>query len=194
LRWGAELRPEELAILKRVSGLPVNVPAMAVVTNIWRASQALKSTAERTLLREFNLSWASFSTLYIVWIWGPIETRAIATSQGVTRATVSSAVDTLERRGFVRRLANEADRRLVLVGLTAEGLACIEQVYPRFNREIEAGIVAGLSKEEQAELARLLRVVLDATGAIDGAHGAARREHADESAGESRNLVGPGSR
>ncbi len=170
MRWGAELRPEEIAILKRVSGLPVNVPAITVVTNIWRASQALRSTAERTLLRAFNLTWASFSTLYIVWIWGPIETRAIATSQGVTRATVTSSVDTLERRGFVRRMAHEADRRLVLVELTAEGLACIEQVYPRFNREIEAGIVAGLTEEEQEQLAHLLRVVLGSTQAIGQAH------------------------
>ncbi len=166
MRWGAELRPEELAIMARVSGLPVNVPAMAVVTNIWRAAQTLKATAERTVLREHGLTWASFSTLYIVWVWGPIETRAIAASQGVTRATVTSTVDTLERLGHVCRRPDPSDRRLVRVELTPEGQRCIERVYPLFNGTIEAGIVADLTAAEQTHLAELLRVVIGSTQAI----------------------------
>jgi MarR family 2-MHQ and catechol resistance regulon transcriptional repressor len=176
VRWAEEPLPEELDIMKRVSGLPVNVPAIAVVTNIWRAAQALKATAERTVLREYGLSWASFSTLYILWVWGPLETRALARSQGVSRPTVTSLVDTLERRGFVRRSPVEGDRRLVTVELTAEGRACIEQVYPIFNRTIEAGIVADLDRGEQEQLAGLLRAVIASTLSIDRTGGEAENE------------------
>lgn len=159
MRFATELRPEEIDVMRRVSGLPVDVTAMAVVTNIWRAAQAMKSKMERTILREHHLTWASFSTLYNVWIWGPIETRDLARSQGVSRATVTSTVDTLARRGLVRRGTDERDRRLVTVELTPAGHACMQRVYPHFNRG-EAEIVADLDKNERETLAHLLRVVI----------------------------------
>jgi DNA-binding MarR family transcriptional regulator len=153
-----------------VSGLPLNVPAMAVVTNIWRAGQALKTVAERTVLRESGLSWASFSTLYIIWIWGPIETREIARSQGVTRATVTSTVDTLEGKGLVRRRGDTTDRRLVTVELTPLGQSTIERVYPEFNH-IESAIVEDLTLGDQERLADLLRTVIASTFAFGERYG-----------------------
>jgi hypothetical protein len=65
----------ELEIMRRVSGLPVDELALSVVSNVWRAAQSFKLKMERSVLRENDLSFASFSTLFIVWIWGPIETR-----------------------------------------------------------------------------------------------------------------------
>jgi len=155
--------------MRHVSGFPVDVPAMAVISNICRASQGIRAGMEGGVLREHGLTWASFSTLYIVWIWGPIETRAIARSQGVSRPTISSTVDTLERRGLVRRRRDEDDRRLMTVELTPAGRRSIETVYPAFNcRETE--LVAGLSCDEQEMLARLLRVVISSAvgDATDG--------------------------
>lgn len=165
--------------MNRVSGLPVNVAAMAVVTNIWRAAQALRSTLERTVLGEYGLTWASFSTLYIVWVWGPIEVRAIARSQGVSRATVTTTVDTLERRELVRRRREGRDRRLVTVELTPEGRSCIELIYPRFN-EVEALLVADLSREQQESLAHLLRAVVSSSSAISNESEGSRRTRGAE--------------
>lgn len=159
MRYAAELRPEEIDVMRRVSGLPVDITAMAVVTNIWRAAQAMKSKMEHDILHEHNLTWASFSTLYNVWVWGPIETRNLARSQGVSRATVTSTVDTLVRRGLAQRQSDERDRRLVTVQLTPAGQVCMETIYPHFNRG-EAEIVADLNENERETLAHLLRVVI----------------------------------
>ena len=60
------------------------------------SAQLFKLKMEREVLREHELSFASFSTLFIVWIWGPIETQEIAKSQAVSKATVTSLVNTLE--------------------------------------------------------------------------------------------------
>lgn len=178
MRFGEDLSAEEIAVMKRVSGLPVNVAAMAVMTNLWRASQALKMAAERTVLKESDLSWASFSTLYIVWIWGPIETREIARSQGVSRATVTSTVGTLERKGLVRRKTHPRDRRLVIVELTDVGLRTIDAVYPNFN-QVEAALVEDLNSGEQDQLADLLRVVIKSTSAFEQRFSAMPREESD---------------
>ena len=154
-----EFPPEELDTRQRLAGLPVNLLAYGVVSNIWRVAQELKLRMERTVLREFDLSWAGFATLFIIWIWGPIETRDIAKSQGVTRPTVTSMVSLLEKRGLCWRQPSTEDRRLVLVELTPKGKTLIEQVFPLFNQG-EAGIVSALSEEEQETLAHLLRKVV----------------------------------
>lgn len=163
-----DLLPEEIDVMQRASDLPVNFLAMAVLANIWRASQVFRLRMERTVLREFELTWASFSTLFIVWIWGPIETRDIAKSQSVTRATITSIVSLLEERGLCLRRQSTVDRRLVLVELTPAGDSLIKHVFPRFNRG-EAEIASSLSLEEQETLAHLLRKVI--SGAKKGLAG-----------------------
>lgn len=159
--------PEELDVRQRIAALPTNLLAYGVVSNIWRVAQELKLRMERTVLREFDLTWAGFATLFIIWVWGPIETRDIARSQGVTRPTITSTVSLLEKNGLCLRQASHEDRRLVLVELTPKGKALIERVFPLFNRG-EATIVAGLSEEEQETLAALLRKVVNSLGSSDG--------------------------
>jgi DNA-binding MarR family transcriptional regulator len=159
MRLPDDLLPEELAVLQRVSGLPVDYMAISVLANIIRAAQAFRARMERTVLHDFALSWGSFSTLFIVWVWGPIETRDIAKSQSVTRATVTSIVDSLEARGLCQRQQSSEDRRLVLVKLTAQGETLIQQVFPRFNQG-EVDIAATLTLAEQETLAHLLRKVV----------------------------------
>jgi DNA-binding MarR family transcriptional regulator len=183
MRFGEDLGTEEFDVMERVSGLPVNVLAMGVLTNVWRAGQALKAVTERTVLKECGLTWPSFSTLYIVWIWSPIETRDIARSQGVARATVTSAVDTLERKGLVQRRTHPKDRRLVTVELTPLGTSTIETLYPQFNA-VETAIVADLPVEEQERLADLLRVVVRSTFAFESRYGRDDEEGAHVNARE----------
>ena len=159
MRISNNLQPEELDIMERVSGLSIDPLALAVASNIWRAAQELKSQMERTVLREYELTMASFSTIFILWIWGPLETRQIADSQNVTRGTVTSNITLLEKRGLCTRTQSEVDRRLVLVELTSAGKTLIEQVFPLFNQG-EKALVADLTEEEQETLADLLRKIV----------------------------------
>jgi MarR family transcriptional regulator, 2-MHQ and catechol-resistance regulon repressor len=154
-----DFRKEELDIMRRVAGLPVDELALAVASNIWRTAQVFKLKMEREILREHDLTFAGFSTLFIVWIWGPIETREIARSQAVTKATVTSTVSKLESQGFVKRRDSTIDRRLVTVELTGKGKRLIEWVFPKFNQG-EVEVAKSLSEEEQDALAHLLRKVI----------------------------------
>ena len=157
----------ELEIMRRVSGLPIDELALAVASNIWRSAQAFKLKMERSVLREHDLSFASFSTLFIVWIWGPVETREIARSQAISRATVTSLVNTLEKRKLVKRRTSKVDRRLVIVELTPQGQALVEWVFPKFNQgEIE--VASTLTDDEQETLAHLLRKVVSGVNAQIG--------------------------
>jgi DNA-binding MarR family transcriptional regulator len=157
-----ELVPEEADVLARVADLPVDLAAMAVAQNVWRAAQALRAHLGRTVLRGEGLSWGGFSVLFNLWVWDGMETRALAESMGVSRPTVTGLVDTLERGGLVERRGDPRDRRLVSMSLTDAGRQTIEDLFPRFNGG-EATLVAGLDDDEKATLARLLRrIVLNA--------------------------------
>ncbi|MGH9212146.1 MAG: MarR family transcriptional regulator [Acidimicrobiales bacterium] len=53
---------------------------------------------------------------------GPLAAGQIAVATGLTTAAVTTLIDRLERRGFVRRTRDVADRRRVIVEPTPEGI------------------------------------------------------------------------
>ncbi len=153
----------EQEILECVAELPIDLHALAVASNIWRASQCFRSKVERTILQQHELSWSSFSTLFIIWVWGPIGMSAIAKHQSVSRPTVTSAVNHLQKRGYCTRnfATRNNDRRTVQVSLTSSGKALIEEVFPKFNRG-EADFVNCLTQDESETLTRILRKLVNA--------------------------------
>jgi MarR family transcriptional regulator, 2-MHQ and catechol-resistance regulon repressor len=157
---------EELDVLERIGGLDLDVAATAVIANVWRAAQEVRSRLERDVLRPQGISWGGFSLLFNLWIWGPMETRALAVSMSCARPSVSGLCDTLERAGLVRRSGDETDRRLVRVELTATGRQTIEDLYPRFNAG-ESQLVSAMSPADREQLAVLLRRFLHGVRTMD---------------------------
>lgn len=154
-----EMIEAEVDILERVSGLPIDIVALSAASNLWRTSQLFRQKMERDVLANYQLSWASFSSLFIVWIWGPIEMGAIAESQSVGRSTITSSITLLEKKGYCLREHQGEDRRTVYVRLTPSGQALIEEVFPIFNRH-EKEFTACLTDEEMQTLTYLLRKVI----------------------------------
>jgi MarR family 2-MHQ and catechol resistance regulon transcriptional repressor len=158
---------EELDVLARIGGLDLDVGATAVIANVWRAAQEVRLRLERDVLRPEGISWGGFSLLFNLWIWGPMETRALAVSMSCARPSVSSLCDTLERVGRVRRFGDVTDRRLVRIELTAAGRQTIEDLYPRFNAG-ESQLVSAMSPADREQLAGLLRRFLHGVRTTDG--------------------------
>ncbi len=63
--------------------------------------------------------WAILLTVYLHK--GPHTVRALAHDLGVPKPAISRALDALSILGFVRRVRDETDRRIVLVQKTPEG-------------------------------------------------------------------------
>ena len=59
---------------------------------------------------------------------GPQRVTDLAGIEGVRQPTCTGLVNTMEARGWVRRAIDEADRRAVLVELTAEGRAVLDGI------------------------------------------------------------------
>ncbi len=157
-----QLLPEEVDVLARTGASALDVSAMFVVQDVFRAAAALRTRLESGALAAEGLTWSSFTMLFCLWVWGPAETRELAERMGVTRPTVSGVTDTLERRGLVERRGHAGDARLRTVALTAAGERTFEELFPRFNAE-ESLACGGLGTAERAQLAALLRTLVTTT-------------------------------
>ncbi|HSJ50651.1 MAG TPA: MarR family transcriptional regulator [Actinomycetota bacterium] len=154
-----ELLPAERKVLERLGHLPLDFLAMGAVSNLFRASAAIRRHMESKVLAADRLSWTSFVAMWVLWVWGEMESRDLAAAVGVSRPTSTGVVTTLERRGFVQRRRNAADGRMVRVSLTDQGRDKIEELFPRFNAE-EVAVTAHLSPDQQEAMAALLRSML----------------------------------
>ena len=82
----------------------------------------------------------------------------LAQRLGVKAPTMTRTIGRMEAQGFVERRAVDADGRLTMVHLTAEGRACLDAIVAAVS-EAERLATRGLSGKEIRQLAKLLAVV-----------------------------------
>ena len=155
----SDLGRAERDIRGRIGDQPLDFAAMAAVSNIYRAANVIRNHLERQVLADEDLSWAAFTVMFVLWIWGDQQTRHLAEEAGVTKGTLTGVLKTLEKRGLARRRAHDGDGRLVLVGLEPKGCAVIERLFPAFNVG-EASVSSALTEAEKQQLATLLRRII----------------------------------
>lgn len=153
-----ELGRAERDIRARLGDRPFDFRAMAAISNIYRAATTVRNHMEQQVLSDHGLSWSAFTVMWVLWIWGEQETGRVAAETGTTKGTLTGVLKTLEGRGLVLRCGHPGDGRRVLVRLSPEGEAVIEEVFPLFNSE-ETFAASALSAPEADQLAHLLRLV-----------------------------------
>lgn len=152
------LAETEVAIASRLADLELDYEAMAVISNLFRAANAVRNHLERTVLQPHDLTWTAFVVLWVTWIWEPVETRTVAEEAGFSKATLSGVLTTLEKRSLVTRERSSQDGRLVLVRLTPQGRRLMKRLFPDFNGE-ERALASVLPRERKAETAAMLRLI-----------------------------------
>lgn len=119
--------------------------------------QQRESTIEARGLERYE-----FETLHMLGGCGP-DNRAtptqIATWLHMSPAAITSRLDGLEKRGFVRRMPSPDDRRKVIVELTEAGRRIWRAAGGEQGAE-EARLLAALTPHEQEQLASYLRKML----------------------------------
>jgi DNA-binding MarR family transcriptional regulator len=89
---------------------------------------------------------------------GPQRVTSLARLEHLTQPTMSAVVGRMERLGWVRRTADDVDRRASLVRLTSAGKRAIEDLIRRRTAVLQAGLET-LSPSSRAALARALPVL-----------------------------------
>ena len=73
----------------------------------------------------------------------------------MTTASVTSLLDTLERRGLVARQPDPTDRRRLLIVITQEGKAIVDQFLPQVVA-LQTAALASLTEAQRRQLVDML--------------------------------------
>ncbi len=99
---------------------PVAEPIRALVM-LTQAATFVTEAVERTVLQGLELTVAGFRIMLALAGLGPMEPHEIAEVLGLSRPSVVSSLNTLERAGMVVRTPHPTDGRRVVTELTREG-------------------------------------------------------------------------
>jgi DNA-binding MarR family transcriptional regulator len=149
--------------------IPREVPADKTLRELARQYREADPSAIETLLMLFrvtadihtamaqrfsrhNLSHGRFVVLVMLHTeGGEMCCSALADSIGVTRATMTGLLDSLERDGFIRRVDNSEDRRRTTITLTANGRRFLDEVLPGHFAAV-AALMESLNESERKKL------------------------------------------
>lgn len=96
---------------------------------------------------------------------GPRTPAELADAAGVTRATMTGLIDTLERDGYVKREPDPNDRRMMSVRLTPAAEEFLRGFLPEHFRTISA-LMRSLTEAERKTLVRLLGKISQQANAL----------------------------
>ena len=99
----------------------------------------------------------------------PTTVNDLARHMGVTPATMSIALDRLERKGYIVRARDAADRRRVHVRLTSAGVRVRDSASVLDPRRVEA-LLSALTDQERAAAIRGLTLLSEGAARAANTH------------------------
>jgi DNA-binding MarR family transcriptional regulator len=128
--------------------------------NLVRTGDRLIGLHDRQAGEDHNLSGTAKQALAVIDGAGePLEPSVIAERLIITTGSMTSILNTLERRGLIRRLPHPEDRRKLLIAINAEGTAIVDELLPSLHIRERTIIRDALTKTEQRQLRGLLAKV-----------------------------------
>ncbi|MCI0183221.1 MarR family winged helix-turn-helix transcriptional regulator [Sulfoacidibacillus ferrooxidans] len=112
----------------------------------------------RAILGDFDMSPAQFDALIWVDEYKHITIGELSAKLGLAYSTTTDLVDRIERRGFVERMRDDQDKRVVRVRVLDPGLALIDRVLQE-RRNYLAVILGQLQVSEQMLILNALTIL-----------------------------------
>ncbi len=134
---------------------PVDSSGTRVWLVLMKAHRTLSRQASKSV-GQFDVGLSDFAILEMLLHKGPLLVSEIGRRVELTSGAITSAVDRLEARGFLRRSTDDADRRARVIHLTAEGKAYIQPIFAVHKQAMDEA-ASGLSAAERATLIELLK-------------------------------------
>lgn len=95
----------------------------------WRELSARTIFLHQAIADHLGLNLTDHKCLDLVLTRGPMTAGRLAEDSGLTTGAITGVVDRLEKKGFVRRVADPHDRRKTMIEVVPESLGAIEQLF-----------------------------------------------------------------
>jgi MarR family 2-MHQ and catechol resistance regulon transcriptional repressor len=136
-------------------GTPRERRALDAFITLMRAANSVSARLAREVAHD-GLTLTQFGVLETLYHLGPMSQRDIGAKLLRSGGNITTVIDNLERKGWVRRRRLGRDRRVVEVHLTPQGRRFIARIFPKHVRSI-LELMEALSTREQEILHRLCR-------------------------------------
>lgn len=117
-------------------------------------------------LAEHGITYAQWRHLWLLLRDGELTPVELSRRAGVKKASSTAIIDSLARRGFIRRTPDAHDRRRVNLALTSDGIALME-VMSVSSRIINLHARAGIPDRAYKQMVATLRKVIANLDGID---------------------------
>jgi DNA-binding MarR family transcriptional regulator len=109
-----------------------------------------------------NTNWPMFNVLKLVKKQGPISMSAIAQTLYYSKQNLTHIVDQLVKDGYVERIPDPSDRRVLRIAITDQGRKFVAE-----NKEVlKNRLVEDLSRLSEEDLKRLSAAIAEVKGVL----------------------------
>lgn len=126
---------------------------------IRRAQQALNSAWADKVSK--TISSPQFAVMNALLADPELDQRTVGERVDIDRSTMADIVSRLTARGLLEWTRDSTDGRRKMIRLSPKGRAMLQEIIPR-TKTMTRHLVRALSPDEEAELRRLLRLVVTA--------------------------------
>lgn len=132
----------------------INSTLNDVLVRLFRNVNAIEERAMRT--EEYkDVTTNDMHVIEAIGMEGAKNMTSVARSLEVTTGTLTIAINSLVKKGYVDRVRSEEDRRVVLISLSEKGRRAYLH-HRRFHEQMIESVVEELTEEEQRILAKAL--------------------------------------
>ncbi len=141
--------------MTRSSEDPTTAAALWVV--LARAYRSMEAYVEGSIAA-LGIGLSDFMILEALLHKGPMTMSALCDAVLLANASMTSAIDRLESKRFVQRVADKEDRRVRLVQLTPEGVTVIKRLFARHLKDLDE-VMKDVPAVQRADLRRALKTI-----------------------------------
>lgn len=142
-------------LAKKAQQKGMDIHSIEVNGHLFAAHHQLERACFKRL-EKFDLLEGRFVCMLLINEAGQIAPHELAKNVGLTRASITAIIDSLEQKGFAIRLPSPTDRRSILLEMTEEGKLVLEEVTQSQLKWLES-TCEQFSDEEKHQIIRLLR-------------------------------------
>ena len=131
--------------------------ALGAFIGIMRGNNKLEKVVKQDVAAD-HLNITEFSVLELLFHQGRQTTQTIKEKILIASSSTTYVIDQLEKKEYVERLINPADKRVTYVSLSLQGHELMETIFPRHEQTI-AACFSSLTDDELNQLIKLLSKV-----------------------------------
>lgn len=130
--------------------------------------QSTQVFVQRTQAAGFDITAVQYAALEAIYEQPGTDQAWLAEMIGYDRATIGGVIERLEKKGWIRRVVSEQDRRARELSLTAKGNSVRAALQP-IVQDLQKGILHPLSDADQERFIQLARQIVLQADSTDAA-------------------------